>query len=299
MSVDQLPLFLNPAAGRGRARKLAPLIAAIFADHDIQVDLLESTAVGDLEKKVRLTAKAGAEKIVVAGGDGSVHEAVNGVLGAGSDTAIGIIPIGTGNDFAKSTDTPLNWQQSCESLAQRIKGNLPARSVDAGSLNNRFFANGAGIGFDAKINSIAKKYTWPIGDVVYLLAVFEGLWDGVITPNVKISCDDFDYEGPITLANISNGAWVGGLFHIAPMATVDDGLLDVVIADPMSRTRIATLLPKLRRGKHIGEAGIRHLRTEAFHLSSVAPIPCHLDGESQPLQKIFEIRILKNALSIL
>ena len=166
-------------------------------------------------------------------------------------------------------------------------------------MNERYFANGAGIGFDAKINRLAKEYRLPIGDLVYLLAVFEGLWDGVITPTVKIRSTNYEYDGSITLANISNGPWLGGMFQIAPMAQIDDGLLDLVIAAPMSRARIVPLLPKLMRGSHIGSPGVRHLQIEDCWLSSELPLPSHLDGESQPLQSEFNIRILKNAMRII
>ena len=105
-------------------------------------------------------------------------------------------------------------------------------------MNDRYFANGAGIGFDAKINRLARRYRLPIGDFVYLLAVFEGVFDGVITPSVRMRFDDREIEGSVTLANISNGPWVGGMFHIAPGARNDDGRFDLVYADPVSRWRV-------------------------------------------------------------
>ncbi len=299
MSVDEIPLFLNPAAGRGRAKKMADSIVTEFRNHGIPVNLIESVAEQDLEEKIHQAASSGARTIIIAGGDGSVHEAVNGILNAGTNSALGIIPVGTGNDFAKAIHVSLDWRTATHAIAKKIRDNAPARKIDIGKMNDRYFANGAGIGFDAKINRIAKKYHWPIGDLVYLVAIFEGLWDGLITPTVKIRSADYVYDGPITLANISNGPWVGGMFHIAPMAQVDDGFLDLIIADPMSRARIVPLIPKLIRGTHIGKPGIQHLQIESFTLSSTAPLPNHLDGESQPLQSEFDIHLLKNALRIL
>jgi len=299
MSVDEISLFLNPVAGRGRATKYAESIIAEFRNHGISVNLTESVAERDLEEKVYRAATNGSKTIIVAGGDGSVHEAVNGILQAGTDSALGIIPVGTGNDFAKAIKASRDWRMAARVIAGKIRDNTPARRIDVGKMNQRYFANGAGIGFDAKINGIAKKYDWPIGDLVYLLAVFEGLWDGVTTPTVKIRAADYAYDGPITLANISNGPWVGGMFHIAPMAQVDDGFFDLIIADPMSRARILPLIPKLMRGSHIGKPGIHHLQLDTFSLSSTAPLPNHLDGESQPLQSEFKIQMLRNALRIL
>ena len=166
-------------------------------------------------------------------------------------------------------------------------------------MNDRYFANGAGIGFDAKINRIARKYQWPIGDLVYLVAVLEGLWDGVITPSVKMTFDGQEYSGRITLANISNGAWVGGMFYIAPMADIDDGQFDLVIAEPVSRRRVLALLPKLIKGTHTSEPDIQCHAVKEFELIADAPVPSHLDGEAQPLQTEFRISLLKDALRII
>ncbi|MGI9206268.1 MAG: diacylglycerol/lipid kinase family protein [Woeseiaceae bacterium] len=299
MSTTAIPLLYNPVAGRGRAGRLAPSIVQEFESRGLKIDLIASTGVGDLERKVHELAASGATQIVLAGGDGSIHEAANGILASGSNASLGIVPVGTGNDFAKSIATPLEWRQATAQLAIRIRNAEPCRTVDAGKMNSRFFINGAGIGFDAKINNIAKKYQWPIGDLVYLFAVFEGLWDGVVTPNVHIRYGTVEYEGPITLANISNGPWVGGMFRIAPMADVSDGQFDLILAEPMSRARILGLLPKLIRGTHLGHAGLRHVQVRDFSLEADAPLPSHLDGESQPLQTAFNAQILPAALKII
>ena len=235
----------------------------------------------------------------MAGGDGSVHEAVNGLLASGRDAPFGLIPVGTGNDFAKAAMIPLDWEAAATLLASRISEEVPVRRIDAGRMNDRYFANGAGIGFDAKINRIARKYRWPIGDLVYLIAVMEGLWDGVITPEVTMRYGDTEYRDRITLANVSNGPWVGGMFHIAPDSRIDDGELDLVYADPVSRVGVLRLLPKLLRGVHIGQTEIHTARVTNFELSAAAPLPSHLDGEVQPLQTEFRIEILPGALSLL
>lgn len=299
MSPEPIPVLLNPAAGRGRAGQHAQKIIDIFQSHDLSCELISSTGVGDVEQRVFDFAKSEATKVIVAGGDGSIHEAANGILHADGNIALGVIPLGTGNDFAKASNTPLDWQLATDELAKRLSAGDPARPVDAGRMNDRFFANGAGIGFDAKINRIASKYQWPIGDLVYLFAVFEGLWDGVITPRVEMTYNDVHYNGPITLANVSNGPWVGGMFHIAPMARIDDGQLDLIVAAPVTRRRILALLPQLIKGKHIGAPDISDQRIQNFKLVADAPVPSHLDGESQPLQSVFDIEILPRALSLL
>jgi len=299
MKQEPISVLLNPVAGRGRAAKRAADIVEILQSGGISCKLIQSTAVGDLEHLAFDISKSSGDRIIVAGGDGSVHEVVNGILKSGGNAGLGIIPIGTGNDFAKASNTPLDWRKATTALAARLFRGEPVRKIDAGRMNDRFFANGVGIGFDAKINRIAKKYQWPIGDIVYLFAVLEGLWDGVITPNVEMTYDSVRFDGPVTLANISNGPWVGGMFHIAPMASIDDGYLDLVFVEPVTRRKILALLPKLIKGTHIGSRGINVQRIRNFRLIADAPVPCHMDGETQPMQTEFEIEILQQALSLL
>lgn len=299
MSEKPVPLFLNPVAGRGRAAKLAASIREILGAHGLESTVVESAGVGDLEDQVCEYSRSQSGPVIVAGGDGSVYEAVNGILRSGVETPFGLIPVGTGNDFAKACGISLDWETAATLLAGRVAESVPARPVDAGKMNERFFANGVGIGFDAKINRIAMKYQWPIGDLVYLVAVLEGLWDGVITPSVKMRFDDQEYSGRITLANVSNGAWVGGMFYIAPMAENDDGHFDLIVAEPVTRRRVLALLPKLIKGTHITEPDIQCHSVKSFELIAAAPVPSHLDGEAQPMQTEFRVELLKDALRIL
>ncbi len=299
MGTIAIPLYLNPAAGRGRAGRHAHAIVALFAAQNIFIELHESTAAGDLEQLAFRASTQGAKEILVAGGDGSIHEVANGILAAGSDTAIGVIPVGTGNDFAKSISTADDWHQASLALAGRLQDKTPYKRIDAGKMNERFFANGAGIGLDAKINTLAAEYRWPIGSCVYLLAALEGILDGITTPTVRLHYTDTTYQGPIVLANISNGPWAGGMFHIAPMANNQDGFFDLILAEPMSRRRLVSLFPRLIKGKHIGRPGVRHARITEFLLETDTPLPSHLDGERQPLQSRFAAHVLPGALKVI
>ncbi len=299
MNSKPIPLFFNPVAGRGRAGRTIPEVSRLLDSVGLVHVLVRSESVGDLETKVFGAASAGAEKILVAGGDGSIHEVVNGILRSGRAVELGVIPIGTGNDFAKACSIPVDWEDATREIAGRLRNNTPARPIDAGRMNDRFFANGAGIGFDAKVNRIARDIQWRIGDLVYLAAVFKGMTDGVTTPHVTIKFSGQTVEGPITLANVSNGAWVGGIFHIAPMARNDDGELDLIIAGEVSRLRIMALLPKLMQGTHIDQPEITHSRITRCEIAAAAPVPSHLDGEVQPLQTNFEIEVLEGALRLM
>ena len=299
MTSGPVSLFVNPTAGRGRAGKRMSRISSLLEQADVEFEQFQSRAVGDLEDQVRTQVNRGADRIIVAGGDGSVHEAVNGIMRADNAARLGVIPTGTGNDFAKACHIPLNWEHAAQLLAERIKVDATSRRIDIGRMNERYFANGAGVGFDARVTKVARSYRWPIGDLVYLFAIFRCLIDGVATPDMTITSDALTTHGPVTLASISNGAWVGGMFHIAPMADNSDGKLELLIADPVSRLRILSLLPKLISGKHMGESEISHAAIRRVTIDAADPVPSHLDGEVGRSESRYVIEILPAALDLL
>lgn len=292
-------LFINPTAGRGRAGRRLEKIQQVFEAGGITLEVVRSRAMGDLEDQISSRVRDGVSKIIVVGGDGSVHEAVNGLQRAGKQCSLGVIPSGTGNDFAKACGITLDWEQATRALLQAITSDSAGRKIDIGRVNDRYFANGLGIGFDAKVTRVARSYRWRIGDLVYLVAILRCLYDGVATPDMDIRSENISLSGPVTLATVCNGPWIGGMFHIAPMANNADGKMDLLIANPVSRTRILALLPLLMRGKHMREAEIIHHLVNKLTVTSAAPIESHLDGEVQPLQSRFEIEVLPAQLDLL
>jgi diacylglycerol kinase (ATP) len=148
---------------------------------------------------------------------------------------------------------------------------------------------------------VARGYRWPIGDLVYLVAILRCLVDGVATPEMTIVVDGEErvWHGPVTLASVCNGAWVGGMFHMVPTATNTDGRLDLLIAAPVTRRRALALLPKLLQGTQMREAEISHRAVQSVVVMSATPVESHLDGEVQPLRTQFDIEILPGALDLL
>ncbi len=276
-----------------------PRILELLEEAGVHVVVHQSTAVGDLEQQVAEAARDGATQLIVAGGDGSIHEAVNGLLRSSRSATLGVIPTGTGNDFAKAADIPVDYETATKLLADRIVAGTAPRRLDVGKMNDRYFANGAGIGLDAKVTALARSYRWPKGDIVYLLAIFRAMLDSLATPRMTIEADGFKWDDALTLASVSNGPWIGGMFHIAPMAKNDDGRLELLIAAPVSRPRILQLLPKLMRGSHMGEQEIVHAGVRSVKVTASADVPSHLDGEVQPMQSEFDIEVLPEALQLL
>lgn len=299
MTTHSISLLLNPVAGRGRAGRRLRRICELIEATGIAIDVHKSRGVGDLEALAGELVRNETTRLIVAGGDGSIHEAVNGIMAAGGGATLGVIPTGTGNDFAKAAQVPLDWEAATRLLARRITDDAPPRPIDVGRMNRRYFANGAGIGLDAKVTRIARSYQWPVGDLVYLVAIFRAMVDGIATPEITIRSDELQWQGPLTLASVSNGPWIGGMFYIAPMANNDDGMLELLIAGPVSRVRIMQLLPKLIRGQHMDEPEISHASVRRVSITASEPVPSHLDGEVQPLQTSFELEILPGAMQLL
>ena len=293
------PLIINPAARRGHAGRRVRAIREAFEGHGIETEVHVSTAAGDIAAITERLARNGASRIVIAGGDGSVNEAVNGLMSSGRVVPMGVVPTGTGNDFVKACGIDPDWQRAAISLAERVAANVEASAVDAGRCNSSYFVNGVGIGFDAIVTRYASEIRLPIGDLVYVLGLIRALAGGVTTPDLEVTAGSFHYSGRATLVNVANGPWLGSQFRIAPAAMNNDGRLDLVVAEPVTRARAASLVMPLRKGEHLDEPEVRHATVREVTVKSSEPIASHLDGEVQPLADRFEIEVLPGALRLL
>ncbi|MEM9403706.1 MAG: diacylglycerol kinase family protein [Pseudomonadota bacterium] len=292
-------LFVNPKAGRGGALNSLPQVERTLRAVGVDIDTRFSRSAGDLEYQLRAGVREGCETLVVAGGDGSFHAAVNGLLDAGG-SRIGLLPLGTGNDFAKSAGIPGDAATAARQLGERLRNGTTLGRFDAGRCNERYFHNGAGVGIDARVAQIAAGVRLPIGDLVYAWGIARCLIDGIATPSMQIRVDDTTiWDGPATLANIANGPWVGSQFLIAPDADPSDGHFDVVIADAVTRRRVMSLLPKLLKGRHVHEPEVSVNRGQSIRLSCEQPLIAHLDGELQAAATGFELQCLPGALHLL
>lgn len=235
------------------------------------------------------------DRILVAGGDGTVNEAVNGVMRSHRRPALGIIPVGTGNDFAKMLGLDHDWRAAVTSIASGRR-----RTVDVGRCNDEYFANGIGVGFDAQVAMEANRIRYLRGTAVYFVALMRTLALRYATPHVTIGYDAGTLRQTITLVAAANGRWYGGAFRIAPAADISDGLLELVVARGLGRFGILRLVPKVMRGTHVGDAAVHVYRTTRVSITSEVPLPVHADGEllSGGATRL-DIAIIPRALSVL
>jgi diacylglycerol kinase (ATP) len=273
--VPAIELIVNPVAGRGAAAALAPAVAARLRACGLAGEPRYTAAPRDATTLVADALRRGARCVAVAGGDGTFNEAVNGYIGVARESqALALIPVGTGNDFAKMLGVSGDWQLACDRVAQ-----ASFRRVDAGRCNARYFANGIGAGFDAQVALEASAIRWLRGNAVYGAALARTLMLRYSTPHMRIAHDGGVLERRVTLVAAANGASYGGAFRMAPEASITDGLLELVVADALSRLGILGFVPHVMRGTHLGRPGVTALRTRRVLLESAEPLVVHADGE--------------------
>ncbi|MGB7875027.1 MAG: diacylglycerol kinase family protein [Anaerolineales bacterium] len=278
-------VIVNPASGRGRARKQIPTIERILHASGLDFDLLLSERPWHTAELAEAAARQGLEAVIAAGGDGTVNEAINGLMRARLDgfakSALGVLSIGTGNDFAASLHLPVKLEEAVQAIARDTR-----RSVDIGLLkgctfpDGRYFGNCVGIGFDAAGGVLAEKITWPTGLLAYLIAALQNIFLYYKAPTLKIQLDTETIEMPSLLVSVMNGNRIGGGFWTAPDASPDDGLFDLCIAEEVSRPRMLTLLPHFLKGTQSTQPEIRMKQARRVKISATKGLmPIQADGE--------------------
>jgi diacylglycerol kinase (ATP) len=259
---------VNPAAGKGRAGAAATAAIDVLAADDVR-QLTGRDGAHALEL-CREAVDAGLDLLVAVGGDGMAHLALQAV--AGTQTAFGLIPTGTGNDLARALGLPL------EPIAAAARLTGPVTSVDAvRTSSGTWWACVLGAGFDAAVNDRANRMTWPRGRRRYDLAVLAELRSYRPLP-FELDLDGERLEAEAMLVALGNAPSYGGGMRVCPDARMDDGLLDVVIVGPMSRTTFLRLFPKVFSGRHVKHPAVRVLK--AARVSVHAPsATAYADGE--------------------
>jgi YegS/Rv2252/BmrU family lipid kinase len=284
-----LALLVNPSAGGGRSLKLLPKVEQELDQRRIVFRVQRTKG---LEHGVRqaLGAIEAGEVPVVVSGDGLVG-AVGGAM-AGSDTPLGIIPGGRGNDLARVLGIP---DDPIEAVDVLLAGET--RRIDVGEVNGKRFLGIVSVGFDSEANRVANETHFLRGNLVYAFAAIRTLirWKpGRFT--VRVDDERYRFTGySVSVAN--NKAFGGGMF-IAPDADLDDGEFDVVAVGEVGKLRFVGNLPKVFKGTHVDEEEVRVFRAQHLELSASHPYPVYADGEH--LSDLpASLRVLPRALSVI
>ncbi|GAB5602907.1 diacylglycerol kinase family lipid kinase [Thermus sp. FJN-A] len=275
-------VIVNPAAGRGKVGRLSGAILKAARERGARAFLTEGPGhATELAQKAPLGAR-----VVAVGGDGTVHEVLKGL--AGAEKVLGVVPIGSGNDFARMLGLRhLSWPEALELALE-----APEEAVDLGLVNGEPFGASLGIGFDALV--ARKALTAPAflrGMPRYLYALFLVLKD-LRLPGGRVLVDGEEvHQGRMLLLAAMNGPAYGGGIPIAPMADPRDGLLSVVLAGELSRLGVVLILPRLLLGRHLGHPQVRAYAGRKVEVAFSHPVPAHADGELLPEAAVYRAEV--------
>jgi YegS/Rv2252/BmrU family lipid kinase len=288
-------VIVNPAAGRGRVRREWPRLAGRLRAAGLDFEVVETRVPGEGIVHAERAARDH-DAVIAVGGDGTVHEVVNGLMRSGGAAALGVVPLGSGDDFAKMLSPGDAVERLTRDLPQALDVGL-IRSGDA----TRWFANGMDIGFGAHaVRNMTKVPGFLTGLGAYLGAVVLTM---VRYPKLEISLqlDGGPAQAQVTsLTAVMNGSCFGGSFRVCPEARADDGHLDLLVARDCSRLDILALLPKIMRGAHAGDPRLQQARARRVSIESDAPLLVEADGEiAFEEARRLEIEVQPGALRVL
>jgi YegS/Rv2252/BmrU family lipid kinase len=279
-------LIVNPISGRGFAGRSLPLIEQELKKANIDFTLMLTERPWHAADLAEQGARDGYETVIIASGDGTANEVLNGLMrarAAGFDkTAMGQIAVGTGNDFAYGMGIPGGVEIGCKILGENYRRRVDVGIVKGGDYpDGRYFGNGVGIGFDAATGFVAARIRWTRGLLLYLIAAIETIFVYYKAPTVKLTYDSKEMNISPLMLSIMNGRRMGGGFFFAPKGDPGDGIFDLCIARSASQLRIFGLIPYFMKGtqatqKEVTMDHARKVKVEAIQGS----LPVHCDGET-------------------
>ncbi len=289
-----LTILFNPRAGGARGPTPAGLAHALKA-HRLDFEIVQPTSAAELAERAREAAIAGST-VVVAGGDGTIHAAANGVLGAGvPDAELGVIPLGSGNDFAHSLG---RVGQDLEAAVNALATPL-IQPIDVGRVNgSEYFVNGLGVGFDAEV--VRRRGGRRVGPLGYLPTVARTILS-YAPRNYRVLWKDEEFLQRGLMVAVMNGSSEGGGFCLAPKAQLYDGVLDICWIDPINLWQFVRYVLAVKRGTHVSLPMVKMWRSREICLESDESLSYHVDGEYRELQKgtPLEIEVVEKRLRLI
>ena len=267
-----LLLIANPAAGRGRAVRLAEAAAALLTQRGFSAVVASTRGPGEAAGLTARAAERGAAVVVACGGDGTVGECAGAL--AGRATALGVLPCGRGNDLAASLGIPQTLDRGVDVIACGHE-----RVIDLGVVNGRLFCTVVGIGFEARVIELSRRAGFrPLRGAAYAAAALAAL-ARYRPPLARLSGDFGTREGRFLLVAVSNTGRYGGGMQIAPEAAPDDGLLDTCLVRTAPLRRLLRIFATVFRGGHTRFDEVELLRTARLEVETDAPARLVVDGD--------------------
>lgn len=295
-------VIVNPVAGARSTRRKWPVISRLLERIGLSFDFDYTEGVGHAMELARLAASNGYCYLVAVGGDGTVNEVANGILHSpnAKTTSLGVVSTGTGSDFARSAGLARDYTTACNNLTSDKRLTIDVGVVEcqcAGKRQERFFVNSAGAGFDAAVTKETERYPKFFGGTIpYVTAMLRTLI-GYKNKNVVIKIGDEKERQRVLAVSVANGNYMGGGMHIAPDASLDDRLLDVVVIGDMGKLELLKEFPTVYKGTHVNHPKVSVKKATEVSIESAEPMLVYADGEM--LGKCpASFRVLPKALSI-
>lgn len=295
--MDDFILIANPISGKGKAKGIADQAYTALTTENRKGDIKLTTGTGDATRFAQEAVSNGIRYVIACGGDGTLHEIVNGIANV-PDVTLGIIPCGRGNDLASAVGIPRKPQRAIETLF-----NSTARHIDLGHVRSEkgsehYFATIATCGYDTEVSRRAAARTTPFsGTASYVYAAVATLFE-YECPFVRIEGDFGTHEGPLLLAATGSTKSYGGGFKIVPNAHFDDGLFDVCLIRPVSSFTVLRLMVTLFWGGHVSHPAVNIYQTRSLKIETDPPVMLYADGEPM-CETPATIEIIKHGLKIL
>jgi diacylglycerol kinase (ATP) len=298
-------LVLNPTAGRGgldRFGRLESMLRSALGD----VEVARTRRPADAIRIAREAARAGVPRLVVGGGDGTLSEVVTGVLeaGLGEQTELGLLPLGSGCDFARSVGLPRRVDEAIALLRAGRRARVDAGRVSYrrrdGTSGTRFFLNEAGFGLSGLTVELVNRAGKSFGPTLaFALGSCAAILRGA-SPEISLRVDGQTvFEGAVSLVVCANGRYFGSGMQIAPEAAVDDGVLDVVVVEAIGRLRLLGRFPSLYRGTHLRYPEVRVHRGRRVEATLRGKGPGLIDVDGEALGELpLVVEVLPKAIGL-
>lgn len=279
-------VIVNPISGRGLGERSIPQIETYLKERGVDFTLVRTERVWHAAELAESAVREGFDVIVCASGDGTVNEAINGLMRAKkagyNSAAFTVLGIGTGNDFAGGTGIPTDLENGLAALLGNKRKKIDIGFVKGGDYpEGRYFGNGIGVGFDAAVGNEAIKVRWTRGLPAYLIGVLKTVFLYYNPAQVEIVLDDGETIKQTSLMiSVMNGRRMGGGFQMAPNSQPDDGYFDLCIAETASKGRILQMIPHFIKGTQASLPEIQMKRAKRISIRSLdLTFPAHADGE--------------------
>ena len=291
--------IVNPTANRGHNTTLLSSLRTRATDW------VETTHARHATELAAQSVANGFDAVAAVGGDGTVHEVVNGLMTIPPETrpALGVVPLGTGNDFALGSGL---FTIDSNVALQRVLNRSTIRSIDCARVTDEngtteYWDNTLGIGFDAAANLQARAITRVTGFAMYLLAVIRTIARNFQSTRMRLEVDGAVFDRDVLMLTIANGPREGGGFTTTPASKMDDGLLDFCLVGQLSRPQMVALLPRVMNGTHTTSKHVTMGSLKRLHVRMERPLPIHIDGELFGIGTAHEltIEVIPSALGVI